>query len=99
MEKAMRSNTPRTFQPAFEGLEDRCLMAAGVAARLALKGVSEAAATAKAILTGKKVDWPFLAVKWQPMHYFTDIQVVGGLVKADIQVSHGAFALVWQGNP
>jgi hypothetical protein len=70
-----------------------------VTAWLVLKGVSEAAATAKAILTGQKVDWPFLAVKWQPVHYFTDIQVVGGIVKADIQVSHGAFALVWQGNP
>src|SRR5262249_17497743 len=33
-EKVMRTNTPRTFQPTFESLEDRCLMATGLAAGL-----------------------------------------------------------------
>ncbi len=70
-----------------------------VTAWLALKGVSEAAATARAILNGQQVDWPFLAVKWQPVKYYTNLRVVGGMVQADIQTGHGAFALIWKGNP
>ena len=42
-----------------------------VAGWLRAEGRREAEATARAILTGRRVDWPFVALTWQTVGYFS----------------------------
>ncbi len=65
---------------------------------LRAKGEREAEATARAILTGRRVDFPFLALKWQTVGYFSQNYLLGNKVGPEIRSTHAAFAIVWKGN-
>ena len=70
--------------------------AAEIGVWLQAKGIRESAAVVRSILSGERVDWPYLAVKWQVVSYYSQNLVAGKLVGPQIPVSHAAFVLIWK---
>jgi len=66
---------------------------------LEAKGIENAESVAKKILTGEKVDWPFIKVEWQSIKYEVRYKIAGKPVSPWISDRHAAFYLVWQGEP
>jgi hypothetical protein len=62
------------------------------------KGIDEAQATAEQILSGRRVNWPFLAVYWQTIKYEARRAVAGNPIYPWIPVRHAAFYIVWKGT-
>ncbi len=61
------------------------------------KGVMEAVSVARLLLEGQRVDWPFLAVKWQTVNYESRT-VVAGVATPWISVRLAAFVIIWKGG-
>ncbi len=70
--------------------------AAEIGGWLQQKGIRESTAVVRSILSGERVDWPYLAVKWQAVPYYSQNLVAGRPVGPRIPVSHAAFVLVWK---
>lgn len=72
--------------------------APGITNWLAGKGVVNAASTVDALLTGRKMDWPFLALELVPVNYKARPVLMDNPVGEWLTVPHLAFAIVWKGS-
>lgn len=72
--------------------------AGSFAAWLRSKGVQEAERAAQQILSGEQLDWPSLAETSQTVGYYSQRTVAGRWKTPLIRVTHGAFAIIWQGG-
>lgn len=67
-----------------------------VGAWLQKKGAREAQGAARAMLTGEKITWPYLAIKWQTVGYWSRKKIAGGGYTPWIRETHAAFVLIWR---
>ncbi|MGO8899658.1 MAG: hypothetical protein ACLQU5_15115 [Isosphaeraceae bacterium] len=70
-----------------------------IIAWLESKGIAEARDVVAQILSGGRVEWPFLAVKWQTVGYFSWTEAAGRAVTPQIRSTHAAFVIIWQDQP
>lgn len=62
------------------------------------KGVSNARNIAANILSGRRLEYPFLAVKWQTVGYFNRVRIANRPVSLWVKSTHGSFAIVWRNS-
>ena len=67
-----------------------------LASWLSSRGVSDAKSVATQLLSGEKVGWPYMTVKWQTVGYYSRTFVAGRPVTPEIGVRHGAFVIIWK---
>jgi hypothetical protein len=60
------------------------------------KGLGEAETVARQLLSGQRVELPYLAVKWQTVGYFSRNVVAGTPIGPWIRSTHAAFVLIWK---
>lgn len=90
---------PAAVQQAMNRIQQQSrLEAQDIINWLQQKGLSEAQNVVWMLLSGQRIEWPFMAVKWQTVGYFSQRFVAGRPIGPEIRSTHAAFVLIWSGN-
>jgi hypothetical protein len=84
---------------AMQKIEEQAMLEANdIINWLQFKGIGEARNVALQLLSGQRIEWPFMALKWQTVGYFSQTFVADRPVTPERRVTHAAFVLIWSGN-